>query len=108
MSEIQSSPMEPDLTPDEIGQAFADRASAHAVDASMLRVAQRWVHGVTDLDVARVMYALERGTRPYRNRAGRWYAPTGSPLGGMGTNLSTVIGEMIRTGLVRHWKDREG
>jgi hypothetical protein len=108
MSEIQSSPMDPEMTVDEAGRAHADRAAAHTMDESVLRTAQRFQHGVTDLQVARVMYALERGTRPYRNRVGRWYAPTGSPISGMGANLSSIIGEMVRTGLVRHWKDREG
>jgi len=108
MSEIISYPLGPDLSTDAAGQAYADRAGAHAAAESALRAAQRWQHGVTDLAVARVVYALERGTRPYRNRSGRWYAPTGSPLAGMGQSLSTVINEMVRTGIVRHWRDREG
>lgn len=90
------------------------RAAAHSTAPLTLRAAQRFQNGVTDLDVARVMLALERGVRPYRNRAGRWLAPSGTTLAGFGRghlsgrNLSTVIGEMIRTGLVRHWIDREG
>jgi hypothetical protein len=87
-------------------QAFEMRAASHSAAETTLRAAQRWQHGVTDVDVTLVMYALEGGTRPYRNQAGRWLAPIGSPIGGRSSglrrNLSVVIGEMIRTGLVRH------
>jgi hypothetical protein len=105
-----SSPLHPILTTTEAGQRFATRAAAHAAHESVLRVAQRWTdRTVTDEGVARVFLALEYyGTKPYRNTAGRWYAPTGSSLTGLGSQLSAVIREMIRTGLVRHWRDREG
>lgn len=87
-------------------EAFEARAASHSAAEVILRAAQRWQGGVTDLDVTLVMYALEGGTRPYRNQAGRWLAPIGSPIGGRANglkrNLSVVIGEMIRTGLVRH------
>jgi len=86
-------------------QAFEMRAASHSAAETALRAAQRFQHGVTDTDVTLVMYALEGGTRPYRNRAGRWLAPTGSVIGSHwrpGRNLSVVINEMIRTGLVRH------
>jgi hypothetical protein len=87
-------------------QAFEMRAASHSAAETTLRAAQRWQHGVTDVEVTLVMYALEGGTRPYRNQAGRWLAPIGSPIGGrtsgLKRNLSVVIGEMIRTGLVRH------
>jgi hypothetical protein len=105
-----SQPLHPILTTTEAGQRFATRAAAHAAHESVLRVAQRWTdRTVTDAGVARVFLALEYyGTKPYRNTAGRWYAPTGSSLTGLGSQLSAVIREMIRTGLVRHWRDREG
>jgi hypothetical protein len=87
-------------------EAFETRAASHSAAESTLRMAQRWQHGVTDVEVTLVMYALEGGTRPYRNQIGRWLAPIGSPIGGRASglkrNLSVVINEMIRTGLVRH------
>jgi hypothetical protein len=89
----------------EADQRFATRAAAHSADPANLRAAQRFQHGVTDLQVARIMLALERGTILYRSRLGRWLAPTGSPIG---PNLSPAVMEMIRTGLLRHWIDREG
>lgn len=104
-----ANPLDPMFTTDEIGERHAIRAGAHAVDESVLRTAQRWHHGVTDLAVARVMLALEyHHVRPYRSRLGRWLVPAGSPLAGHTFNLSPVIGEMVRTGLVRHWQDRNG
>jgi hypothetical protein len=110
MSEIISNPMDPALSATEAGQAYAVRAAAHVADETTLRVAQRWsTRAVTDMATARVMLALEYyRVRPYRNRTGRWYAPTGSPLTGMGPDLSTVINELVRTGLIRDWRDREG
>jgi hypothetical protein len=98
----------PDWSEVEAEQAYMDRAAAHASYTS-LRAAQRFQHGVTDTDVTVVMYALERGTPVIRNRAGRWIAPAGSPIGSHwrpGRNLSVVINEMIRTGLLRHVVDR--
>ena len=90
-------------------EAMTIRAGAHAMPAESLRAAQRFQNGVTDLGVARVLLGLERGIRPYRNTRGRWYAPTGSPMSGMsGHLLSSAIIEMIRTGLVRHYRNREG
>lgn len=91
-------------------EAFEIRAVAHVRPDADLRAAQRWQHGVRDESVAAVMYAIERGTVFYRNRAGRWSAPTGTPVHSrtLGRDLSTVINEMIRTGLVRHLARRHG
>lgn len=90
--------------PDEI---LIERSAAHVRPAEMvLRGPQRFQHGVTDLDVARVMYALESGARLYLSRLGRWCAPTGSRL--QNARTSPAVHEMIRTGLVRHWRDRNG
>jgi hypothetical protein len=88
-------------------EAAVIRAACHASEVSE-RYAQRWTAGVTDLDVARVFYGLELGTRLYRNRAGSWKAPVGTPMAAMRHHLSAVVNEMIRTGLVRHYKDHEG
>lgn len=105
-----SHPTDPALSTTEVGWRAAVRAAAHSAHESSLRIAQRWHdRSVTDERVARVFLALEYyRVRPYRNTAGRWFAPTGSSLTGLGPNLSTVIGEMIRTGLIRHWRDRNG
>lgn len=84
------------------------RAGAHAAAPAVLRVAQRFQNGVTDLDVARVMRELELGRRPYMNRGGRWFMPSGTGPTGMGYKLSTIVNEMIRTGLVRHYRVHEG
>jgi hypothetical protein len=85
--------------------ALVERCGTHAMPEWDLRPAQRLQGGVTELDVARVMLELERGVRLYLNRMGRWCAPTGSRLG---NKVSPTVHEMIRTGLVRHYKDREG
>jgi hypothetical protein len=94
-------------------ESLTIRAGAHARPPEGLRAAQRFQNGVTDLDVARALFGLEQGTRPYRNTMGRWFAPTGSPMSGInapgrGRMLSSVVNEMIRTGLVRHYRNREG
>lgn len=85
--------------------ALITRSSAHVFPREALRAAQRLQGGVTELDVARVMHELERGVRLYLNRMNRWCAPAGSRLG---NRTSPAVHEMIRTGLVRHWRDREG
>lgn len=105
-----SHPIDTVLSTTEAGQAAAVRAAAHSAPEDTLRIAQRWHdRSVIDERVARVFLALEYyRVRPYRNTAGRWFAPTGTILTGLGPNLSTVIGEMIRTGLVRHWRDCNG
>ncbi len=91
----------PILTP----EALIERAGTHAQPQDTLRPAQRFQHGVTELDVARVMHDLERGVRLHRSRLGRWFAPEGAR---MNNKTSPAVQEMIRTGLVRHWIDREG
>jgi hypothetical protein len=82
------------------------RAAAHVRPWNELRHAQRFATGVTEECVARVMLLLERGARPYLSAYGRWNC-SGGPIPAP-KNLTNVIGEMIRTGLVRHWRDREG
>lgn len=92
-------------------ETFLARASAHVKAEAVTEPLQRWQHGVTDEDVAVIMYALEATEAVfYRNRAGRWLFEGESPWGvgrhrinPGGRQLSTIINEMIRTGLVRHW-----
>jgi hypothetical protein len=90
--------------------AFEIRAAAHAKAPAVLRPAQVWREGVTDEGVAAVLLALERGVVFYRNAVGRWLFPLGAPVprASMGRDLSTVINEMIRTGLVRHYVHKHG
>lgn len=90
---------------DPLDESLIARSSSHVRPDEYMRAAQRLQNGVTELDVARVMHELEKGTRLYLNRLGRWCAPTGSRLG---NKPSPAVHEMIRTGLVRHYKDREG
>ncbi|MET0415988.1 MAG: hypothetical protein ABW022_08210 [Actinoplanes sp.] len=80
-----------------------ERAGTLAMPEAALRSAQRFHGGVTDLDAARVMRAIEAGTVLYQNRLGRWCAPAGSPLPNGRT--SSTVHEMIRTGLLRHFRD---
>lgn len=79
---------------------FIASASAHATATP--RAAQRWQNGVTDLDVASVLFAIEaNGAQPRRTTAGRWVGFS------MSRGLSVVVNEMIRTGLLRHVIARE-
>jgi hypothetical protein len=85
------------------------RASAHAAAPAVLRAAQLFRDGVNDHYVAMVFYGLEQGVKLYRNKAGRWRAPTGTMLAGtVHWMLSTAVNEMIRTGLLRHVEYRHG
>jgi hypothetical protein len=82
------------------------RAAAHACPDDLLNPEARFAPGVTQDRVAALMYALEDGAHLTRGRHGRWYAPTGHRLAGM-TNLSQVVNEAIRTGLVTHMRTVE-
>jgi hypothetical protein len=91
-----------DFQPAPADQALAIRATAHAVDPALLPEAARWaVRGVNDTEVARALLALERGAQIVRKGSGLWYAPVGSPLNGR--NVSVVVNEMIRVGLLINW-----
>jgi hypothetical protein len=83
-----------------------ERAGTAVMPEGTARRAQRLQGGVTDLDVARVLHAVERGTVLYLTSHGRWCAPVGSPVHGGKT--SSTVHEMIRTGLLRHYRDRDG
>ena len=80
--------------------ALVARASAHVIPDDMTQPAARWQRGVTDLETARVLLALERGTPISSRGNGRWYAPSGSPLNAR--SLSITVGELISTGLLIH------
>jgi len=86
----------------EMERTLIERAAAHSMAEAMLMPQARFQHGVTDLEVARVMRALEAGTPIERNRNGRWCAPSGSPVNSR--TLSITINECIRTGLMIHYR----
>jgi len=81
-----------------------NRAGAHAAAPAVLRPAQQFMYGVTDLQVARVMRALEGGVNFTHLGGPRWAAPLGHPLNTpeWQQRLRQVIPEMLRTNLVRH------
>lgn len=81
---------------------FVIRAGAHAVHESLLRTyAQRFQHQVTDEDVAAILYGIEHDhLSPIKQRTGRWVLPAGWKVRPR-HDPSTVIGEMVRTGLAR-------
>jgi hypothetical protein len=106
---MQTYPLTQEPDADSVEQMYFTRAAAHARDRDGLRAAQRWHDSVTDQGVALVMYAIERGVQLRRNRMGRWLAPAGSPIssGLPGWNVSTIVSEMIRTGLLRHLRPHQ-
>jgi len=89
------------------------RAAAHSIPYHRLRLQQRWQRGVTDEVVAMVMFALEDGAAVRRTFTGRWTPDTRTmpwpiePSRLWRPNLTAVIDEMIRTGLMRHVVVRE-
>lgn len=89
-------------------EAYAIRSAAHAAPPAELRTAQRFQFNVTDLDVARFMRSIELGYQPYRNRGNRWFMPVSAPIHGLNYKTSFVVGEMIRTGLLRHYRNAAG
>lgn len=92
------------LTDHEVTSAEAValvRSSAHA-RSQIIRPAQRFLHNVTDVEVARVVFHLELGVQLHRGLH-RWYAPAGHRLA-TGTRLTYVVNEMIRTGLLTCWE----
>jgi hypothetical protein len=81
------------------------RASAHALPPHLLTEDNAFQLGVTELDMARILEALEKGVEFRRNKFGRWFAPPAYPKG---FRVSTVIAEGVRTGLVQHVIERKG
>lgn len=86
-----------DLSPADL--RLIERACAHAVHEDLLEPAQRFGNGVTDLDVARLLKALESGNEVVQGGSAGWTVPTGSPLRRGG--LARTVQEALRTGLVR-------
>lgn len=79
----------------EVDTRRVERAAAHIMGKPS--PVAHFRDGVTHLQMARLMESLEAGVILLRSGHGRWYAPTGSPLG---RNVSPVVMEAIRTGLV--------
>lgn len=86
--------------------AAIDRAGSFAVADAVLDYDRQLHNGVTDLDMARLLLALDQGAEIVMGgRTDRWLAPAGSPLKGMDgryqrRSLSKVVNEAIRLGLV--------
>lgn len=77
-------------------KALAARAAAHADEEHAYR------DGVTDLDVARLILALERGTLIHPTASmTQWAAPAGSPLRAPHRPLNATVNEALRVGLCR-------
>lgn len=74
------------------------RAGAHAVAESVLAPAARFQYPANDLQIARLLYAIESGTLVSQGGDG-WTVAPGSPL--MLGTLTLLVREGIRTGLVR-------
>jgi hypothetical protein len=81
---------------------MVERAAAHC--SPNLPEALQFVRSVGDLDVARVLLSMERGTEIVQGGPKRWMAMDGSPLNR--TSLSRTVDEMIRTGLARGVSER--
>lgn len=86
-------------------QALIIRAGAHAVDPEKLPEDARFRSGVTDLDMARLIRAIEKGLVVYL--AGyKWSCqPERSPVS---KGLSATVNEGIRTGLIAQVVIRTG
>jgi hypothetical protein len=84
--------------PSPVELRMIERASAHVVAESLLPERARFRDGVTDLDVARIIRALEAGHMVVQPRGlnFRWVAPQ---VGMEGLKLNRVVREMLRTGL---------
>lgn len=67
------------------------RAAAHADEMVTPE------NGVTDLDLARLLRALDNGVQIHPQGSHRWKAPSGSPLAGR--NLSNTVNEALRAKL---------
>lgn len=84
------------MTVIEFPSAEVIRAGAHSTEPQKLMPEARFRDGVTDLDMARLLLALERGI-PIVMKGYRWTAPAHSPLL---AKLASTVSEGIRLGLV--------
>lgn len=77
------------------------RSTAHIVPTDTLTRSQRLQDHVSELDVARLMLAVEQGSA-IKLGLYRWAAPAGHPGAAM---FNRTVQEAIRTGLVRDYRD---
>lgn len=85
--------------------AIINRSGAHAAAPGILAEQARFQPPVTDLDVARLLYALESGTPVVQGGDG-WTVPAHSPL--RKREISRIAREAIRTGLARPLSEPAG
>lgn len=74
------------------------RAGAHSLAETRLAPVQRFRDGVTDLDVARLIHRIERGTTIVPSSPGCWTVLAGPNA--LIPHLSRVVREAMRVGLV--------
>lgn len=84
------------MTVIELPNAEIVRAGAHATNPEDLPPEARFRDGVTDLDMARLLLAVERGV-PIVMQGYRWTCPSHSPLR---ARLASTVSEGIRLGLL--------
>jgi len=82
-------------------EQLVERSTAHIVPSGTLKRSQAFTGGVRELDVARLMLAVEQGNAIKLGRF-RWVAPAGHRGGAM---FSRAVSEAIRTGLLRDYRD---
>ena len=92
------------MTVIELPSAEILRAGAHAAEPAKLHPAARFRDGVTDLDMARILLALDRGV-PIVMKGYRWTVPAHSPLL---AKLASVMSEGIRLGLIHSAIEKTG
>jgi hypothetical protein len=93
------------LTPED--EALIRRAGTHAAHEHTLPAAQRWHGGVNDLDVARLVFQLERGLMIVPSHGGRTWVPL-EPMPAMRMSLTGIVNEALRLQVVRHGTERTG
>jgi len=89
--------------PTERESLLLERAAAHVVAASLINPEARFAAGVTDEKMAAVIFRLESGETLTKDHRGRWFAEAGTTLAAM-HNLSRVVQEGIRTGLLAEYR----
>jgi hypothetical protein len=73
------------------------RAGLHAVPAACLAEEASFREGVTDVEIARLLLALERGARVVQSQQRTWHCPDKPYF--LGRRRRHVIKEALRTGL---------
>lgn len=87
-------------------QRAVQRSAAHVVPPDTLTALQRPQGAVRDLNIARLMRALESGVLVYQGGRYGWACDGGLPLAQR--TLGNTVTEAVRVGLVRAVSDRVG